>query len=58
MKKSDEDWAKKCMELRVESRRPVVRPRKTWLESVDRTWQNLRSTEEMSMTGRNGERML
>ena len=27
---------KKCMEYRVEGRRPVGRPRKTWLESVVR----------------------
>ena len=26
---------KKCMENRVEGRRPVGRPRKTWLESVE-----------------------
>ena len=26
---------KKCMEYRVEGRRPVGRPRKTWLESVE-----------------------
>ena len=25
---------KKCMEYRVEGRRPVGRPRRTWLESV------------------------
>ena len=31
----DEDWVKKCMEYRVEGRRPVGRPRKTWLESVE-----------------------
>ena len=30
----DEDRVKKCMEYRVEGRRPVGRPRKTWLESV------------------------
>ena len=30
----DEDWVKKCMEYRVEGRRPVGRPRKSWLESV------------------------
>ena len=30
----DEDWVKKCMEYRVEGRRPVGRPRKTWLKSV------------------------
>ena len=26
---------KKCMEYRVEGRRPVGRPRQTWLESVE-----------------------
>ena len=31
----DEDWVKKYMEYRVEGRRPVRRPRKTWLESVE-----------------------
>ena len=31
MRKSDEDWVKKCMEFRVEGRRP----RRTWLESVE-----------------------
>ena len=35
MRKGDEDWVKKCMECRVESRRPVGRPRKTRLESVE-----------------------
>ena len=35
MRKGDEDWVKKCMEYRVEGRRPVERPRKTWLESVE-----------------------
>ena len=28
-------WVKKCMEYRVEGRRPVGRPRKTWLEIVE-----------------------
>ena len=31
----DEDWMKKCMEFRVEGRRPVGIPKRTWLESVD-----------------------
>ena len=31
----DEEWMKKYMEYRVEGRRPVGRPRKTWLESVE-----------------------
>ena len=35
MRKGDEDWVKKCMEYRVEGRRPVGRPRRTWLESVE-----------------------
>ena len=35
MRKSDEEWAKKCMEYRVEGRRPVGRPRRTWLKSVE-----------------------
>ena len=28
MRKSDEDWVKKCMKYRVEGRRPVGRPRR------------------------------
>ena len=35
IRKGDEDWVKKCMKYRVEGRRPVGRPRKTWLESVE-----------------------
>ena len=35
MRKSDEDWVKKCMEYRVEGRRPTGRPRRTWLERVE-----------------------
>ena len=35
MRKGDEDWVKKCMGYRVEGRRPVGRPRKTWLENVE-----------------------
>ena len=31
----DEDWVKKCLEFRVEGRRPVGRPKRTWLESVE-----------------------
>ena len=31
----DEDWVKKCMEFKVEGRRPVGRPRRGWLESVE-----------------------
>ena len=36
MRKNYEDWVEKCMEFRVEGRRrPVGRPRRTWLESVE-----------------------
>ena len=35
IRKGDEDWVKKCMKYKVEGRRPVGRPRKTWLESVE-----------------------
>ena len=35
MRKGDEDWVKRCMEFIVEGRRPVGRPRRTWLECVD-----------------------
>ena len=45
MRKSDEDWVKTCMEYIVEGRRPVGRPRRTWLESVE-------------VAGRNEERMI
>ena len=31
----DEDGVKKCMGFSVEGRRPVGRPRSTWLESVE-----------------------
>ena len=33
--KRDEAWVKKCMEYRVEGRRPVGRQKSTWLESVE-----------------------
>ena len=35
MRKIDEDWMNKCIEYRVGGRRPVGRPRRTWLESVE-----------------------
>ena len=34
MRKIDEDWMSKCMEI-VEGRRLVGRPIKTWLENVE-----------------------
>ena len=35
IRKGDEDWVKKCMWYGVDGRRPVGRPRKTWLESAE-----------------------
>ena len=35
MRKCDDGWVKKCLEFGVEGRRPVGRPRRTWLESAD-----------------------
>ena len=46
----DEDWVKKCMEYRVEGRRRVGRPRKTWLESVETDMAELETTKKMCMT--------
>ena len=46
MRKGDEDWVKKCMEYRVEGRRPVGRPRKTWLESVEADMAELEINKE------------
>ena len=53
MRKRDEDWVKDCMEYRVEGRRPVGRPRKIWLESVEVDMVDL----EIDMKEVNGERM-
>ena len=46
MRKGDEDWVKKCMEFRVEGRRPVGRPRRTWLESVEADMAELEINKE------------
>ena len=45
-RKRDEDWAKKCMEFRVEGRRPVGRPRRTWLDSVEEDMAELEIDKE------------
>ena len=46
MRKGDEDWVKKCMEYRVEGRRPVERQRKTWIESVEEDMAKLEIDKE------------
>ena len=58
MRTIDEGWVKKYMEFKVKDRRPVGRPRRTWLEVVEADMVELRSTENMAMTEKNGERML
>ena len=35
MRKTNEDWVKKCMEIRVEGRMTIRIPRKTWLWNVE-----------------------
>ena len=46
MRKRDDDWVKKCMEFRVEGRRAVGRPRRTWLESVEADMTELKIDRE------------
>ena len=46
MRKGDEDWVKKLIEYRVEGRKPVGRPRKTWLESVEADMDELEIDKE------------
>ena len=45
----------KFMEIRVESGRPLGRPRKTWLENVEADMAQLEIDREIAITGRNGE---
>ena len=46
MRRNDEDLVKKSMEIRVEGKRSVGRPRKIWLNNVQPIWQNKRSIEK------------
>ena len=46
MRKSDYNWVNKCMEFRVEGRIPVVRPRRTWLESIETDMEELEIDKE------------
>ena len=52
MRKGDEGWVKTCMEYRVEGGRPVGRPRRTWLESVEANMAELEIDKEYSAIGR------
>ena len=49
---------KKCMDYRVECRRPVGRPRSTWLESVEADMTELKIDKEDVHDRKNGEEML
>ena len=51
MRKSDEDWVTKMYKYIVEGRMDDQEGH--GLRVYNRTWQNLRLTEKMSMTGRN-----
>ena len=46
MRRNDEDWVMKCMEIRFEGRRAVGRPRRTWLESVEADMEELEIGKE------------
>ena len=48
---------KKCMEFRVEGRRPVGRPRRTWLDSVEADIAKLEIDKDVH-DKRNGKGML
>jgi len=39
LRKEDNDWVKKCMEYEVEGARPRGRPKKTWIEIVEKDCQ-------------------
>ena len=39
MQKDDNDWVKKCMEYEVVGSRPRGRPKRTWLEVVQKDCQ-------------------
>ena len=49
MRKGDEDWVKKCMEYRVEGRRPVGTSRKLWLERVEADMAELEIDKETTI---------
>ena len=56
MRKHDQDWVKKL--YGVEGKRPVGRPRSTWLESVEADMAELEIDKEDATTERNKEGML
>ena len=54
---SKTETSEQCTEIRVESVKPVGRP-KIHGGMWERTWKNLRLTVMISITGRNGDIML
>jgi len=49
LQKDDNDWVKKCMEYELVGSRPRCRPKRTWLEVVQRNCQvrGLSRTDDM-----------
>jgi len=39
LQKEDSDWVKKCMECEVDGARPRGRPKRTWIEVVQKDYQ-------------------
>ena len=33
-RKNDDDWVKRCMRMEVDGKRPVGRPKKTWMDTI------------------------
>ena len=59
VRKGDEDWVKKCMEYRVEGRRPVGRLRMTLLDNVEADMAELEiDREDIHDSKKNGDGML
>jgi hypothetical protein len=49
MRRVEDDWLKKCMNLEVGGKRRPGRPRKTWEEVVRRDMSDLNSSREMAL---------
>jgi len=49
LRKKDNDWLMKCMEYEVEGARPRGRPKKTWIEIVEKDCQTCKFNREDAM---------
>jgi len=53
LQKEDNDWVKKCLECEVEDSRPKGRPKRTWLEVVQKDCQaRILSRDDAMVRGR------